>query len=669
MRIPVGDRLPRLDDVRVVHRDGGAVRNLVALTLAAELVHHAQFAGARHRDQVPSLVAYRLDVVQANRALALHFDAVGRSRPRSRAADVEGAHGQLRARLADRLRGDDADRLAHVDAMPAPQIAAIALRANAVAGFAGDGRTHHDLIDAHLFQELDQFFVDQDAGLDQHLAARGDHHILGYHAAQHALAQAFNHIAAFDDRGDGQAVDRAAVDLGDHQVLRHVDQATGQVAGVRRLQRGVGQAFTRAVSRDEVLQYVQAFAEIRRDGRFDDRAVRLRHEAAHAGQLANLRGGTASARVGHHEDRIERLLTNLVALGIGDLVGPQLLHHGLGHLIVGARPDVDHLVVALAVGDQTRGVLLLDLLHLFFGGREDLDLRLRHNHVIDADRHACARRVLEAGVHELIGEHDRFLETHGAVARVDRSGNDLLGHVLVDGIERQTLRQDLGQQGAAGGGIDHAHVLDQLAAGIADVLDETHFDLRLQIDIAALVGTMHFGDVAERHALALGAHALAGHVVQAQHHVLRRNDDGIAVGGRKDVVGRHHQRARFQLRLDGQRHVHGHLVAVEVGVERGADQRMQLDGLAFDQHGLESLNAEAMQGRRAIQQHRMFADHFFEDVPHFRSFALHQALRRLDGRGFAAQLQLGENERLEQLQRHFLRQSALMQAQASDPPR
>ena len=29
-----------------------------------------------------------------------------------RAADVEGAHGELRARLADRLRGDDADRLA-----------------------------------------------------------------------------------------------------------------------------------------------------------------------------------------------------------------------------------------------------------------------------------------------------------------------------------------------------------------------------------------------------------------------------------------------------------------------------------------------------------------------------------------------------------------------------
>ena len=63
----------------------------------------------------------------------------------------------------------------------------------------------------------------------------------------------------------------------------------------------------------------------------------------------------------------------------------------------------------------------------------------------------------------------------------------------------------------------------------------------------------------------------------------------------QDVVGRHHQHARFQLRFERQRNVHGHLVAVEVGVERGADQRMKLDRLAFDQHRLERLDAEAMQ--------------------------------------------------------------------------
>jgi hypothetical protein len=44
-----------------------------------------------------------------------------------RAADVEGAHGELRARLADRLRGDDADRFADVDRRAAGQVAAVAL--------------------------------------------------------------------------------------------------------------------------------------------------------------------------------------------------------------------------------------------------------------------------------------------------------------------------------------------------------------------------------------------------------------------------------------------------------------------------------------------------------------------------------------------------------------
>ena len=51
-------------------------------------------------------------------------------------------------------------------------------------------------------------------------------------------------------------------------------------------------------------------------------------------------------------------------LRVGRLFGAELLHHGLGHLVIGARPDVDHLVVALAVGDQTGRVLVLDLLHL-----------------------------------------------------------------------------------------------------------------------------------------------------------------------------------------------------------------------------------------------------------------------------------------------------------------
>src|SRR5271170_1484970 len=57
----------------------------------------------------------------------------------------------------------------------------------------------------------------------------------------------------------------------------------------------------------------------------------------------------------------------------------------------------------------------------------------------------------------------------------------------------------------------------------------------------------------------------------------------------------------------------------------------------------------------------MLADHLFKNVPDLRALALHQPLGRLDGRGFAADLQFVENKGLEQLERHFLWQPALVE--------
>jgi uncharacterized coiled-coil protein SlyX len=79
--------------------------------------------------------------------------------------------------------------------------------------------------------------------------------------------------------------------------------------------------------------------------------------------------------------------------------------------------------------------------------------------------------------------------------------------------------------------------------------------------------------------------------------------------------------------------VNGHLVAVEVGVEGRADQRVKLDRLAFDQDRLERLNAQTVQRGRTVQQHRVLADHLIEDVPNLGAFLFDQLLRLLHGRG------------------------------------
>ena len=109
--------------------------------------------------------------------------------------------------------------------------------------------------------------------------------------------------------------------------------------------------------------------------------------------------------------------------------------------------------------------------------------------------------------------------------------------------------------------------------------------------------------------------------------------------------------------------MYGHLVTVEVGVERGTNQRMQLNGFAFNQNRLKRLDTQTVQGRRTVQHDRMFADHFFQDIPNFRHFLLYQFFSSFYGSGQTLDFQLVENKRFEQFQRHFLRQTTLMQTQ------
>ena len=107
-----------------------------------------------------------------------------------------------------------------------------------------------------------------------------------------------------------------------------------------------------------------------------------------------------------------------------------------------------------------------------------------------------------------------------------------------------------------------------------------------------------------------------GQIVGTQNHVLRRHSHRTSVGRLEQVVGRQHQEAGLRLRFGGKRHVHSHLVAVEVRVVSGTDQRMQLQGAAFHQHRLKRLDAQSVQRRRTVEQHRMVLDDDFQRIPH-----------------------------------------------------
>ena len=279
-----------------------------------------------------------------------------------------------------------------------------------------------------------------------------------------------------------------------------------------------------------------------------------------------------------------------VDLRLGDF-----LHH-FGRDLVGAfRPGVDDEVVLLLVGGETVQILLLDI-------------RARWWRVSSISFSLVAGTTMSSLPNEMPALQasrkpsamTASAEQHGlllaavTIDLVDDVADFLLAQQAVDQLERDLgiARQDLRDHHAARRGL-HAP-RDGLAFGIDRLV--ARLDLGMQRDrrrqnSACSISPMSLNTMPSPGSLSRSWRQ----IIEPKHDVLRRHDDRLAVGGRQDVVGRHHQHARFQLRFQRQRHVHGHLVAVEVGVEGGADQRMQLDRLAFDQHRLERLDAQTMQ--------------------------------------------------------------------------
>ena len=169
---------------------------------------------------------------------------------------------------------------------------------------------------------------------------------------QNALTQCFDDFPSFNQGLNRQAVGRTAIVFGYYQILGNVNEAAGEIARVGRLQRSIGKTFTRAVGRNEILQYIQTFAKVRGDRRLDDRAIRLGHQTTHTRQLTNLRSGAARTRVSHHVNGVEGLLRRYLAITSSNWLGTQLFHHRFGYLIASTAPNIDDLVVALTLRNQ-----------------------------------------------------------------------------------------------------------------------------------------------------------------------------------------------------------------------------------------------------------------------------------------------------------------------------
>src|SRR5438034_670925 len=250
--IPLGENLAVSDVFAVLNAEARAVDNVVALLLTALLIDDGDEAGTVHGDERAATTLDVFKVDEFDHPVVAGFERGALGDARGGSADVERAHGELRAGFADGLCGDDADGFAELDHAAGGQVAAIAQRAHAAPRFASEHGTDAHAVDTGALDGVGELFVDFLVHVDDDVALEVFDFVQG-NAAHDAVTERLDFHAPFDNGLDVNAVRGAAVVFVDDYILRDVDEAAREVAGVSGLQRRVSEAFARAV-RDGAVQ-------------------------------------------------------------------------------------------------------------------------------------------------------------------------------------------------------------------------------------------------------------------------------------------------------------------------------------------------------------------------------------------------------------------------------
>src|SRR5690606_30903119 len=111
VRVPAEEQVARLDFLPVLDGQGRAIRDGETAANGALLRLHHDLALAARDDPFAVGCLDEGDALERDLPVDLRLALRLRGDARRRTADVEGPERELRARLADRLRGQDPDRL------------------------------------------------------------------------------------------------------------------------------------------------------------------------------------------------------------------------------------------------------------------------------------------------------------------------------------------------------------------------------------------------------------------------------------------------------------------------------------------------------------------------------------------------------------------------------
>src|SRR6266540_1588052 len=169
------------------------------------------------------------------------------------------------------------------------------------------------------------------------------------------------------------------------------------------------------------------------------------HQTAHTCELTNLLAVTTGAGIDHQENRIQ-LLTAIVMF--------QSAEHGTGNFVAGVRPDVDDLVVALAVRDDALTILLLNLSNLLISVLQFRLLLLRNDHVRNSNGDASLSGFGKAELFQFIQRRNRLRGPRDLITTPDDVAQLLLARGFVE--KSKLLGPNLIEDDTACGSFDHS---------------------------------------------------------------------------------------------------------------------------------------------------------------------------------------------------------------------
>ena len=132
--IPFGKKHPLLNFTSVTDLEPGTVYDGISFLFTAVLINDGNLTVTVHHNEIARPVLNHRKINKAKYAVDRGFQRSLLDMPAGCTTDVEGSHGQLRARLPDGLGGDDTDRLTHCHELPAGQVTTVAPGADTAPG-------------------------------------------------------------------------------------------------------------------------------------------------------------------------------------------------------------------------------------------------------------------------------------------------------------------------------------------------------------------------------------------------------------------------------------------------------------------------------------------------------------------------------------------------------